>query len=127
METLLNRLFEQHINPGPPPADEKAVEQLPRRQVTQQEEQNQIDCSVCKDEYKAEEEVIELPCKHLYHPDCVLPWLKVRNTCPTCRYELPEKKKEQKNETEAPQETVHEQTDYQNDGGPNHETDHLYM
>lgn len=43
---------------------------------------NQIDCSVCKEDFVLEESVIELPCMHLYHDDCINPWLKVNGTCP---------------------------------------------
>ena len=35
------------------------------------------------------EEVLEMPCKHQFHADCITPWLKMHsNRCPVCRYEL---------------------------------------
>uniref|UniRef100_A0A6B2LNI2 RING-type domain-containing protein n=1 Tax=Arcella intermedia TaxID=1963864 RepID=A0A6B2LNI2_9EUKA len=46
-------------------------------------------CPVCSDLFQKDEEGTKLPCGHLYHYDCILPWLKQHNTCPMCRYELP--------------------------------------
>ncbi|RKP34049.1 hypothetical protein BJ085DRAFT_20426, partial [Dimargaris cristalligena] len=30
----------------------------------------------------------QMPCQHIFHEECLFPWLEVSNTCPTCRYEL---------------------------------------
>ena len=46
-------------------------------------------CSVCRTEFEAEEEVLELPCGHCFHDECIKPWLEVQNTCPICRATLP--------------------------------------
>ena len=48
-------------------------------------------CAVCQDEWALDETAIPLPCKptsHLYHEDCIVPWLKTSGTCPTCRFAL---------------------------------------
>ena len=29
------------------------------------------ECSICKEDYKISEKLIELPCKHLFHEDCI--------------------------------------------------------
>lgn len=42
----------------------------------------QVDCAVCKEEFVPTEEAIELPCQHMFHEDCIKPWLKVNGTCP---------------------------------------------
>ncbi|XP_016493309.1 E3 ubiquitin-protein ligase SGR9, amyloplastic-like [Nicotiana tabacum] len=47
------------------------------------------ECVICKEEMKEERDVCKLPCHHLFHWICVLPWLKTRNTCPCCRFQLP--------------------------------------
>ncbi|DBB02018.1 TPA: hypothetical protein ACH3X1_000600 [Trebouxia sp. C0004] len=46
-------------------------------------------CSVCHDGMEEGLEVVELPCQHCYHEDCITAWLKDHNTCPVCRKELP--------------------------------------
>lgn len=35
------------------------------------------DCAVCQDKLKLNEEVRQLPCNHLFHFDCIEPWLKL--------------------------------------------------
>ena len=47
------------------------------------------DCPVCQEKYEPGERCKLLPCQHAFHPNCILPWLKVHNTCPVCRFELP--------------------------------------
>lgn len=42
-------------------------------------------CTICHDEFSSGAEVIELGCRHCFHPACILPWLETRNTCPVCR------------------------------------------
>ncbi|KAL2896982.1 hypothetical protein RDABS01_038766 [Bienertia sinuspersici] len=46
-------------------------------------------CSICKEDFVVNEEIRKLGCNHLYHFDCITPWLQINNTCPVCRFELP--------------------------------------
>ncbi|XP_042475005.1 E3 ubiquitin-protein ligase SGR9, amyloplastic-like [Macadamia integrifolia] len=48
-----------------------------------------VECAICKEEMREGREVCELPCDHLFHWMCLLPWLKKKNTCPCCRFQLP--------------------------------------
>ncbi|CAM9447670.1 unnamed protein product [Hapterophycus canaliculatus] len=47
------------------------------------------DCIVCQELFAVGATLVRLPCGHLYHEACLLKWLKISNTCPYCRRELP--------------------------------------
>jgi hypothetical protein len=46
-------------------------------------------CSVCWEDFTAEERVAELPCNHIYHEPCIVPWMQSNNNCPICRRVFP--------------------------------------
>ncbi|KMZ56885.1 hypothetical protein ZOSMA_8G00290 [Zostera marina] len=46
-------------------------------------------CVVCREKMVKWRDVCGMPCGHLFHWSCILPWLRRRNTCPCCRFELP--------------------------------------
>jgi len=33
-------------------------------------------------------DVVAFPCLHIFHSDCLLPWLARKTTCPTCRFDV---------------------------------------
>lgn len=72
-----------------PPASKAAIEALPTIEIQEIHILTESQCAVCKDLFELESEAREMPCKHLYHSDCILPWLNLRNSCPVCRHELP--------------------------------------
>ncbi|OIW11727.1 hypothetical protein TanjilG_20211 [Lupinus angustifolius] len=47
-------------------------------------------CAVCKDEIAVNDKAKILPCNHLYHCDCITPWLLNHDSCPICRFRLVE-------------------------------------
>lgn len=72
-----------------PPAAKEVVKDLPVVVISKEDsEKNNAICAVCNDEMGVGEMAKKLPCNHRYHGDCILPWLRIRNTCPVCRYEL---------------------------------------
>ncbi|XP_050211005.1 probable E3 ubiquitin-protein ligase RHC2A [Mercurialis annua] len=72
-----------------PPATKSAIESMPIIIITYRHTSSESHCAVCKDPFELETEAREMPCKHIYHNDCILPWLSIRNSCPVCRHELP--------------------------------------
>lgn len=47
------------------------------------------ECSICQEAFEEGATVLKLPCRHIYHVDCVTHWLEQNHTCPLCRLELP--------------------------------------
>ncbi|PKU63573.1 uncharacterized protein LOC110105781 isoform X1 [Dendrobium catenatum] len=90
-EELLEQLAEADSSRrGAPPAATSSVQSLPCVIISKDHEKNgTLVCAVCKDPLSINAEARQLPCSHLYHPSCILPWLRTRNSCPVCRYELP--------------------------------------
>ncbi|EEE68829.1 hypothetical protein OsJ_27603 [Oryza sativa Japonica Group] len=46
-------------------------------------------CAICKDDLPLAAPARRLPCGHLYHSECIVQWLEMRNSCPVCRSRLP--------------------------------------
>ncbi|KAG8387995.1 hypothetical protein BUALT_Bualt02G0079000 [Buddleja alternifolia] len=42
-------------------------------------------CSICQEEYEADDEMGKLKCGHFYHIDCIKQWLGHKNICPICK------------------------------------------
>ncbi|CAM8917144.1 unnamed protein product [Rhodiola kirilowii] len=81
------------LSSGSAPASKAFVEAMPNVNVfdmlSGEVDEGQILCAICKDQFLADVEAKQLPCLHMYHPDCILPWLEQHNSCPVCRFKLP--------------------------------------
>lgn len=77
---------------GAPPATEQGLAALKRRTVDEEllKTENRTECSVCIEEMRVGETATFLPCKHWFHDECVVLWLKEHNTCPVCRAPIEE-------------------------------------
>ena len=50
----------------------------------------QTKCSISLEEFNNGDEIIELPCKHIFKPEPIYNWLKNEKAeCPVCRFKLP--------------------------------------
>ena len=50
--------------------------------------ENETTCIICMENYKNEEDVIYLPCQHLFHKNCLFEWFKINDCCPICKLKL---------------------------------------
>jgi len=49
---------------------------------------NQKECSICSDTYKSGDKIAwskNKLCSHVFHTECILPWLMNHSDCPMCR------------------------------------------
>ncbi|KAK1408607.1 hypothetical protein QVD17_40530 [Tagetes erecta] len=86
---LIEELTQSDL-PGPQPAPEYAINELIDVKITQTHLLNDSQsCAVCMDEFNVDGYAKELPCNHIFHSDCIVPWLRLHNSCPVCRKQLP--------------------------------------
>jgi len=45
-------------------------------------------CAVCLEDFQPKEEVMTTPCNHMFHEECIVPWVKSHGQCPNCRFTL---------------------------------------
>ncbi|XP_078412078.1 E3 ubiquitin-protein ligase RNF126 isoform X2 [Cetorhinus maximus] len=88
LDTIITQLLNQFENTGPPPADKEKIKTLPTVEITDEHVGSGVECPVCKEDYSVGETVRQLPCNHLFHNDCIIPWLEMHDTCPVCRKSL---------------------------------------
>ncbi|DAZ97603.1 TPA: hypothetical protein N0F65_002222 [Lagenidium giganteum] len=83
------------------PADKSVLENLvnwspstnDHNTNTSTTEHDDCSCVICMSELAADEHAtdsraVQLPCGHCFHHNCIQSWLKLRSTCPTCRFQF---------------------------------------
>ncbi|XP_016961525.1 E3 ubiquitin-protein ligase Iruka [Drosophila biarmipes] len=88
LDTIVTQMLNQMETSGPPPLSEQRINEIPNVQISAEEVDRKIQCSICWDDFKIDETVRKLPCSHLYHENCIVPWLSLHSTCPICRKSL---------------------------------------
>ncbi|CAF1241449.1 unnamed protein product [Rotaria magnacalcarata] len=75
-------------NGGPAPASENRINTIPTVKVTAAQASDSLQCSICMDDFKENDQAKRLPCSHHFHEECISRWLRMHGTCPTCRVTL---------------------------------------
>lgn len=92
----LDNIIPEMLDDGPaapraPPASKQVVANLPVTTVTDEFLKKlgaDAECAICREVLVVDDKMRELPCKHMFHPPCLKPWLDEHNSCPICRHEL---------------------------------------
>ena len=45
-------------------------------------------CSICLEDFKPGDDIKKLNCTHIFHKDCLEPWLNNNRNCPMCRTDI---------------------------------------
>ena len=46
---------------------------------------DQVACGICINDFGVGDKVVRIQCNHIFHPDCIQNWYKVKPTCPFCK------------------------------------------
>lgn len=74
------------------PASEDDISKLEEIKLTDEkkkelnkdvEQLDAFECRICL--LELEDSAIQAPCGHLFHKDCLFPWLQIHNRCPLCK------------------------------------------
>lgn len=67
-----------------PPTKKEAIEAM--ESVINDEK---LQCTICLEDVEIGDIAKEMPCKHKFHGDCIVSWLKLHSSCPVCRFQMP--------------------------------------
>ncbi|XP_039059579.1 E3 ubiquitin-protein ligase SIS3-like [Hibiscus syriacus] len=70
------------------PAAESSVDEMLIK-VRVEDEAEEKDCVICLEQLKVGSDASSMPCKHIFHGDCIQEWLSTSHYCPICRFEMP--------------------------------------
>ena len=85
MPCLIRVLARLHNQNAPKGATDTLINTLPVETISERLNESEKTCPVCLNDMDVGDEVRNLPCRHLFHKDCVDEWLRVNASCPTCR------------------------------------------
>lgn len=71
---------------GPKPLSQIMLDKIGSPELSLDMICDQPSCPICSEDFEVGLPVTQLPCSHIFHHDCVMPWLESKRTCPICRF-----------------------------------------
>ena len=67
--------------------DDEVKNEMENLKIFQNKRLNEFDlCVICLDEMKYDDELLLVTCSHMFHKECLEPWIKKKSICPLCDY-----------------------------------------
>jgi hypothetical protein len=95
-EYEVQRLLRETLNTPSPykyVVDSSNINNVVKHNIYDSKQKNhseQTSCCISLEDFKDNEEIIELPCSHIFKPESIENWLKNEKAeCPVCRFKLP--------------------------------------
>jgi len=92
-EEIINDVIEQSINSSIDNATRRDSNRVIDVNITKYDKNDSDFCSICRNDFESDNSVVVLPCKHIFHPDCIKEWGRYKPKCPICRSDIPIKPK----------------------------------
>ncbi|TMW91345.1 hypothetical protein EJD97_014455 [Solanum chilense] len=75
-------------------ASELSMQSLLKKIEIDEENTRDDKCMVCLEELvkkkrEGDNEIVSMPCSHMFHGECITKWLETSHYCPICRFEMP--------------------------------------
>lgn len=72
-------------------ATQAVIDALPPPRLLAPGDSEQGYCAICHEKFSKEKQLLRsLPCCHIFHDECILPWLRTKSVCPLDRIDLAE-------------------------------------
>lgn len=67
---------------------ESLIDKLPLMKVDDKLIGDNKKCIICLEVFEKDNDVLILPCLHMFHEKCIKEWLLINNLCPICKCEV---------------------------------------
>ena len=91
-ELFVNLFVMANNNKSAGPIKNDLLNVLPESKIADINKLNEENkkCLICLEEYVNNDNVIYLPCFHIFHKNCIIQWIKKHANCPLCKININE-------------------------------------
>ncbi|CAA3032735.1 probable E3 ubiquitin- ligase RHY1A [Olea europaea subsp. europaea] len=90
IERTLQESFEESDGVDMVPTSMDTIMSLQKKEMEYKKDGTELEsCTICLEDISMGSVVSTLPCRHVFHGDCISSWLKRSHYCPICRFEMP--------------------------------------